>query len=183
VLAFLDESGDPGRKTRQGSSAFFTVAIVTFTDAEEATACDARINLLRRELSLPDRYEFHFHSNARSVRLAFLEAVAPYNKYTCRLVFENAKPYLSAATVVIDKSGDRAFRNELATYLRQRINDPEAHAIKSVKMEQSRTNNLIQLADYIAGVVNRHVTGKPDAAKYRRLIASREITQRVWPVK
>ena len=122
MLAFVDESGDPGRKITEGSSRFFAVAVVTFDDHEEAEACDQRISLLRHELSLPKDYEFHFHSNARSVRLGFLQAVAPYGffyhgfslnkdpqklygrgfdfkgslyKYVCGLVFENAKPYFN----------------------------------------------------------------------------------------
>ena len=78
MLAFIDESGDPGRKIGQGSSAFFTLAMVTFEEAEEAAACDQRISLLRHELGLPKEFEFHFYSNSRRVRLAFLEAVAPY---------------------------------------------------------------------------------------------------------
>ena len=104
--------------------------------------------MLRYELSLPKDYEFHFMSNSRKVRLAFLEAVAPYDffyhafalnkdpsklygagfnfkgplyKYVCGLVFQNAKPYLADATVIIDKSGDREFRNQLAAYLRRKM--------------------------------------------------------------
>jgi hypothetical protein len=208
VLAFIDESGDPGRRTGQGSSAFFTVVMVTFEDNEEAGACDQRIGLLRRELSLPQGYEFHFYSNSRKVRLAFLEAVSPYDffyhafslnkdpnklygkgfnfkgplyKYVCGLVLENAKAYLADATVVIDKSGDREFRNQLAAYLRRKMREGGRNPIRSVKMEESRTNNLLQLADYAAGVTNRWVNNRLDAGQYRRFIASREIQARVWP--
>jgi hypothetical protein len=208
MLAFIDESGDPGRKIDRGSSPFFTVAMVTFDENEMAAACDERISLLRYELSLPKEYEFHFMSNSRRVRLAFLEAVAPYEffyhafvlnkdpnklygpgfnfkgslyKYVCGLVFENAKPYLADATVIIDKSGDREFRNRLAVYLRRKMGEGGRNPIQNIKMEQSRSNNLIQLADYVAGVANRWVNKRPDATMYRRVIASREIQLRVWP--
>lgn len=210
MLVFLDESGDPGRKLDRGSSPLFTVVMVTFDENEMAAACDERINLLRYELSIPKDYEFHFTSNSRKVRLAFLEAVAPYEffyhafalnkdpnklygagfnfkeslyKYVCGLVFENAKPYLLDATVVIDKSGDRTFRNQLAAYLRRKMREAGRNLIRKVKMDDSANNNLLQLADYVAGVVNRHVQEKPDATMYRRLIASHEITLRVWPSK
>ena len=208
MLAFLDESGDPGRKVTGGSSRYFTVAVVTFESAAEATACDNRIHALRSELSLPRRYEFHFHSNARSIRRAFLDAVAPFNfryhafslnkdpkklygpgfdykgplyKYVCRLVMENATPFLHDATVVIDKSGDRLFRRQLASYLRQNINQEGATVIRKVKMEHSKTNNLVQLADYVAGVMNRLVTDKPDALDYLDRIVHREGSRREWP--
>jgi hypothetical protein len=208
MLAFIDESGDPGRKIDRGSSPFFTVAMVTFDENEMAAACDERINLLRYELSLPKEYEFHFAPNPRRVRLAFLEAVAPYEffyhafalnkepdrlygpgfnfkgplyKYVCGLVFQNAKPYLTDATVIIDKSGDREFRNQLAAYLRRKMREGGGNPIRKVKMQESRKNNLVQLADYVAGVTNRYVNNKPDASMYRRPIANREIQVRVWP--
>jgi len=96
-------------------------------------------------------------------------------------VFENAKPYLVEATVVIDKTGDRGFRNQLAAYLRRKMSEAGRNPIRKIKMEESRTNNLLQLADYVAGVTNRRVNNRPDAQDYRRYIASREIQARVWP--
>lgn len=47
---FIDESGDSGFKFDKGSSKFFTIAMVIFNDHDEATACEDRINLLKREL-------------------------------------------------------------------------------------------------------------------------------------
>ena len=52
--------------------------MVTFEENEVAAVCDERIKLLRYELGLPNSYEFHFNSNSRKVRQAFLQAVAPY---------------------------------------------------------------------------------------------------------
>ena len=137
MLVFLDESGDAGRKLEKGSSHFFTVALVTFSDHEEATRCDERIRLLRSEMGLSASFEFHFRDDSHKRRLAFLEAVSPYDffyhafvlnkdpsklygkgfqyknslyKYVCGLVFENAKPHRHRAIVVIDGSGDRVLR-------------------------------------------------------------------------
>ncbi len=53
--------------------------------------------------------------------------------------------------------------------------------IRKIKMEESRTNNLLQLADYVAGVANRYVNNRPDSEIYRRFIAGREVQLRVWP--
>src|SRR4051794_33931491 len=77
MLVFIDESGDPGFKFDQGSSRFFTVALVVFEESEEAVACDNRIELLHREVQWTG--EFHFKRNPDHVREAFLRAVAPYN--------------------------------------------------------------------------------------------------------
>jgi len=209
MLVFIDESGDPGLKIEKGSSRFFTVSLVIFEDKEEALACDQRITLLKRELGWEENSEFHFKRNSDKIRRAFLQAVAPYNffyygivinkepeklwgegfrnkssfyKYACSLVFQNAKDKLENSTVVIDKSGNLDFRRQLAKYLRRKLNEEGKKLIKKVKMQRSRGNNLLQLADYIAGVINRSVQGrKKFAEEYRKIIAHREIYVQTWP--
>lgn len=209
MLVFIDESGDSGLKIAEGSSRYFTVALVVFEDREEATACDQRIELLKRELGWQDG-EFHFKRNSERIRLAFLQAVAPYNffyygivinkdptklwgegfrdkqsfyKYTCGLVFENAKEKLQNATVVIDESGDLDFKRQLERYLKRRMNQTNgSKIIRKVKMQRSKGNNLLQLADYVAGVINRSIRKKEkNADEFRQLINHREIYVQVWP--
>ena len=53
--------------------------------------------------------------------------------------------------------------------------------IAKLKIERSSSNNLIQLADYVAGIVNRHALEKKGAEEYRRWIAAREASREVWP--
>lgn len=207
MLVFIDESGDPGLKFDQGSSEYFAVSLIVFEDTDEATACDQRIGLLRREIGWKTDSEFHFHRNPHRVREAFLKAVQPYSffyygivinksklfgegfknkesfyKYACRLVFENAKEKLRDATVIIDRSGSTDFRNQLRTYLKRHVNDGQRRLIKKVKMQNSAGNNLLQLADYVAGVINRSVQHKKNKADdFRKIIAHREIFVQVWP--
>lgn len=206
MLVFIDESGDSGLKIEKGSSRYFTVSLVVFEDNDEALACDQRIKLLKKELGLLDNYEFHFKRNSDKVRRAFLTAVSPYSffyygivinknpeklwgegfrnkesfyKYACGLVFENAKEKLEKAIVVIDESGNLDFRHQLAKYLRRKTGDG---IIKKVKMQRSDGNNLLQLADYVASMINRSVQKKrkwPD--EYRKIIAHREIYVQIWP--
>lgn len=195
-------------KLTGGSSDLFIVTLVIFNDREEAQACDTRIDLLRRELRISDGTEFKFHKTNLAIRSAFLEAVGRYDffyfgivinkealtspnfrikdsfyKYTCSLVFENAKPHLNEATVVIDGSGSRDFRNQLSSYLKRRINDQKngLRQIAKVKIQDSHRNNLLQLADMVCGAVARSYTGKNDAKDYRRLISHREMRVQVWP--
>lgn len=208
MIIFIDESGDSGLKLELGSSRFFVIALVVFEDYDEATSCDQRIGLLKKELGWDQASEFHFKRNSDKIRRAFLQAVAPYNffyygivinkdpkklygegfkskesfyKYACGLVFENAKEKLEQAIVTIDKSGDLDFRNQLARYLRRRMNQ-DKKLINKVKMQRSSSNNLLQLADYIAGAINRSVQNdKKYANEYRKLIAHREIYVQIWP--
>jgi len=203
MLVFIDESGDTGLKVKKGSSRYFVVALVTFEDNEEAIGCDQRIQLLKRELRLPKVFEFKFRKLRKDQRIKFLEAVLPYSffyfgivinkerlygegfkikesfyKYTCSLVFENAKPYLKDAIVIIDGTGSREFKRELKTYLRKKVG---TSIIKKVKIQPSHRNNLIQLADMIAGSIYRSFTKKGDREIYREVIGTKEIYVQLWP--
>ena len=84
---------------------------------------------------------------------------------------------------VMDGSGPRVFRRQLATYLRRRVNDPKSadRFIGKVKMQDSQSNNLLQLADMVCGAVARSCGGKPDAKEYRALVSHREICVQFWP--
>lgn len=208
MLAFVDESGDPGMKIESGSSKLFVVAVVTFNNRDEAQACDDRIANLRAELSIPRDFEFHFAHNSDRIKGAFLNAVAPFDffyhvfaldkakatgpgfqyqnsvyKWTARTTFENAKPYLEEAIVVLDKCGERKFRQELVAYLRKRINDGSgSRHIARLKTEASHKNNLLQLADYVVGVSAGTFQGnRTSAALHREFLASHETTRRLWP--
>ena len=208
MLVFVDESGDPGLKLNQGSSRHFVVALVIFNDHEEAEAVDARVDLLRREMRIHPRFEFHFNKCSRTFREQFLRAISPYEffyygivinkdpgklcgesfkhkesfyKYASGLVFENAKGVLTNATVVIDGSGRKDFRKQLGTYLRRRINEPGQHRIRKVKVQDSSKNNLLQIADMVVGSINRSLGTKGDAKVYREIISHREIFGQMWP--
>lgn len=207
MLMFIDESGDAGLKVDCGSSKYFIVALVAFEDHDEASAAHERIDLLRGEMGLPDRFEFHFNKLKRDLRKQFLTAVAPFDffywgividkaglterdfhlkesfyKYTCGLVFENAKPRLTNTTVVIDGSSSKYFRQQLKTYLARRLKDDAGRSlIKTLKTQDSRKNNLLQMADMIVGAIARSYSGKADAREYRKLIAHREIFVQLWP--
>ncbi|MBI2518127.1 MAG: DUF3800 domain-containing protein [Opitutae bacterium] len=208
MLVFIDESGDPGMPPGGSCSAFFTVTLIAFEDHDEAAAVEQRLALLKRELRLPDRFEFHFSKLRTDWREAFLRAVAPYEwfyfsvvinkakltgrgfqfpdpfyKYTCGLVFQNAKPYLNDSIVVIDGSGGREFRNQLNTYLRKRVNEAGdgPKFIRKVKVQDSDRNLLLQLADMVCGAVARGYTQPQENNRYRRLISHREMLVQFWP--
>lgn len=209
MLVFVDESGDPGLKIDKGSSEYLIVALVLFEENEDAGDCDLRINLVRKELGLPEYFEFHFNKNHPSIRKAFLEAVARYSfwylgivinkkklygkgfqykesfyKYATSLVFENAKSRLDEAIVTLDGSGSRDFRKQMQAYLMKRINEEKGPSkrIKRVKVQKSLNNNLIQLADMVAGAIARsYKKGKRDSKIYRRIIEHRELFVQLWP--
>ena len=208
MLAFIDESGDPGMPPGGSCSEYFTVTMVVFEDHDEASALEQRIELLKRELHIPAGMEFHFSKIKRAWREDFLRAVAPYDwfyfsvvinkakltgkgfqfpdpfyKYTCGLVFQNAKPHLRDAIVVIDGSGGREFRTQLNTYLRKRINEggDAPKVIRKVKLQDSKRNSLLQLADMVCGAVARSYSTPSEQSCFRKLISHREIQVQFWP--
>src|SRR3989338_10534715 len=202
MLVFIDESGDTGLEVGRGATKLFGVFMVVFEEHDEALARDQRIGLLRKELNVPDDYEFHFHRNSDRVREAFLRAVLPYQffyygviinkvklfgegfknkesfyKYASNLLFQNAKEKLIRAIVVVDESGREKFKYQLAQYLRRNMNEADGlRRIHKVKAQDSKRNNLLQLADMVAGSVARSLDGtKRNSKVYRGIIKPREI--------
>jgi len=152
--------------------------------------------------------EFHFKSNSDKIREAFFKAILPYNffyyvfvlnkystklygdsfgsknsfyKYACGLVFENAKNRLVDSAVIIDETGNLDFKRQLAKYLRSKLNTNHRKFINKVKMQNSSSNNLLQLADYVAGAINRSLTNQRKKRHYRNYVSLKEISVQIWP--
>jgi hypothetical protein len=64
IRIYVDWSGDPGFKFRQGSSELFVVAAI-MSDEE------VRLNDLRIQLSLPEDFEFHYSKADKAIRERF----------------------------------------------------------------------------------------------------------------
>ena len=207
MLVFVDESGDAGMKGKQGSSALFVITAVLFEENEAAEECDRKIEELRNQIFKGRNIEFHFNKMCDAFRGRFLEGVSSqsffylsfvlnkeklygpgfqykdsFYKYTAKLLFENAKPYLRDATVTVDRTGDREFRTQLEKYLKSKINT-DAQLIRKVKSESSHSNNLLQLADMVCGAVARsHRENKDeDVSRFRKMLGHRELSVQLWP--
>jgi hypothetical protein len=210
MLVFIDESGDSGFKLDRGSSRYFVIVAVIFTDEFSASACERAIDCLRRELSFPPCWEFHFKKCPDKVREAFFRRVAnerfwyhafvldkqklcasaptfrdgkSFYQFAVSIVCDNARSLLQDAKIVIDKTGDRPFRQELQKRLRRHITDDAGRClIRKVGMEPSHSNSLVQLADMVCGAVSRSIqTGRAKGDIFRKLISSREKRVQLWP--
>lgn len=207
MLVFVDESGDAGMKGKAGSSAFFVISAVIFEENEAADECDRKIEELRSEIFKGRQTEFHFNKMCDDFRDQFLQGVADqsffylsfvlnksklygpgfqyketFYKYTARLLFENAKPYLRDAAVTVDRSGNREFRQQLEKYLKSKINT-EGRLIRKVKSESSHSNNLLQLADMVCGATARSFREdkSENINRFRKIIGHRELDVQLWP--
>ena len=138
-----------------------------FVATEDAIACDRMIDGLRKECFGIAAKEFKFNKCCRDHRETFLKRAAeqeflylafvlnkdkltgpgfqfkePFYKFASKLLFENAKDYLDSATVVIDGSGNREFRDQLQTYLKKKINT-DAQVIRKIKTEGLRCGSAL----------------------------------------
>lgn len=209
MLVFVDESGCSGFKIGQGSSQYFVVAAVVFSDRTEAQRCDASFDDLRQRLGLKRFKEFHFSKDNHRIRLAVLEHAAAFDfrfgafvvnkakltgvgfrykdsfyKYPVKLLFSNIKSSLRGATVVYDKCGDRQFISELGSYLKRAMRNKEGvqTAIKKFRAEASQSNNLIQLADFVCGAVMCSVrTERRNHMAYLNVIRDKMLRFQFWP--
>ena len=192
MLVFIDESGDPGFKLAKGSSPVFVAAMVVFNNHDEAALAQKRI----REMlgTVHRRPEFKFNNCRDEVRDHFFRKLADC-EYSVRAIvvrkeliwserlrndersfysffiksmmkFDNQT--LRRAKVFIDGSGDRMFRESFLGYLKQSTSEG---AVGDIKLRNSKSEPLLQLADMCVGAIARSYRtdrGSPD--RWRKAI-------------
>lgn len=200
MLVLIDESGDAGFKIAKGSTPFFVVAMVIFREFDEAEQASRAIEAAKSRLRIGQ--EFKFSKSHANVKDGFFCAVEPF-KFTVRaLVVEKSRIYsnnlrcnketfynyfvrqllshdndvLRGARVKIDGSGDREFKRELSKYLK----DQCGHKIAHIKFAESHRDNLIQLADMVAGAIYRSCMARErkDSYRWREMLGSK--IEDVW---
>ena len=210
MLVFIDESGDSGFKFGRGSSRYFVITAVIFNSEFAADACDRSIEGLKRKLGFHVGREFHFSQCSDKIRGEFFRCVAAedfcyhafvinkqmlsaqaktfqdgksFYRFAVSIVCENARSLLCDAKIVIDKNGDRFFRQQLEKHLKEQMIDGSGNClIRKVGMEASHSNNLVQLADMICGAVARSFnTGTVEGHRYRNYVKRREKRVSFWP--
>ncbi len=134
MLVFIDESGDPGFRLDRGASSVFIAAMVIFDTSEDAAATQMAIETSKaREVHKP---EFKFSKCSSDVRDLFFDAVrgcsfrvraivvrkdiiySPklkvdkdrFYEFFVKMMLSHDNGIMQDAKVIIDGSGDRAFR-------------------------------------------------------------------------
>jgi hypothetical protein len=75
------------------------------------------------------------------------------------IVRDNARDLLNTSRVVIDHNGNRDFVRRLAQTIGSTVlSESRLPLVREVKMEGSRSNNVVQLADMACGAVARSVS-------------------------
>ncbi len=198
MFIFIDESGDPGNQNLQGSSKFFILSMVIFGNELDAKSCNESIEKLKKSMTW--KGEFHFKRNSKEVRKIFLKVISkhnftyysvvinkksPMNKadfygHSIEILFKMAKEKLKRSTIVFDESGSNDFRKFISKVLRQRLNLSDKSLIKKIRVQRSSGSNLIQVADYISGIINRSVI-KNDQT-FRKILKEQEMKVKILDI-
>lgn len=201
MLVLVDESGDAGFKITRGSSPHFVVAMVIFHDLLQAEAASRAIGEARLRLRV--KPEFKFNKSAPPVRDGFFEAVSPFDfsvralvvdksriysddlrrsadnfySYFVRLLLKHDIELLAGARLKIDGRASREFRTDLAKFLREHLAE---FKVENIKFVESHRDNLVQLADMVAGAIARsyRLDVRKDADRWRQMLTSKIVSIR-----
>ncbi len=196
-LVFIDDSSDPGLKS--ASSSNFVMAAAVFIDPEVAFSLSKCISEYRKSLGWRDDYEFKFAKIRKDIIVNLLQIITKYDfqiyatcvykssfQYTSSIV-DKEKLYnwtikellsiipLTNAKIRIDGRSSKQYMYHTATYLRKEINADKSKKLV-IKFEDSVDDNLIQLADIIAGSIHRYINAnKTDYTTYINIIKDKII--------
>lgn len=180
--------GDAGFKLGKGSSTYFAIAAVFFDDNLDAEEAALKIKRLRKKLGWSSKHEFKFRKTSANVKQQFFETIrslnfrviiALINKHTLqdRALRKNASVFyntvilsairassvpISNAHIYIDGEAGSDYRRRVKTFFRQNL--PKRSIVK-ITYKDSREDNLIQLADMVAGAAIRSSEATRDDAK------------------
>lgn len=207
MIIFIDESGDAGFKTQQGSTPTFVIAMVIFDDELDAEETALKIKRHRQTIHKQDAYEFKFSKSSKETRLQFLQAISDcrfrvrgivfrkqnlysthlksnkdgFYNYAVKMLLQHNGDTIRNAKIRIDGLGEKEFRKSLSTYLRKELNH-SSKVIDNLKFRDSNKDVLIQLADMIAGSIKRsYDSDKTDKLEYKEAIRKR--LEDIWEFK
>jgi len=95
-------------------------------------------------------------------------------------VLSNNAGKIKNASIRLDGHGDKLYKKTAAAYFRQQAN-PRGGVIKDMKFVDSKSDNLIQLADMVAGAIFRTTQTKTDSRDYLGVIPDR--IEDIWYFK
>jgi len=178
MYAYVDESGDPGFAFQRGSSHYLVLVLLLVDDP---IPLHQAVHDLRLALGLPERQEFKFAETSNQWRRSFFTAIRPYPFRAYSLVLDKRRwpaaypshrrqlypelvqsllafvgQELRDALLVMDEAvQSREHQARFATALRHALRSAEIPPVARVVQHRSHSDNLIQVADMVAGAVAR----------------------------
>jgi hypothetical protein len=156
------------------------------------------------KLSLGINTEFKFSKSSSDLRDKFFNKMSKFDFKVRALVVDKANIYstrlrtnknsfynffvkqlihhdnsaLTNASIKIDGSGDKVFKRELQAYLRKELS---ANKIRKFRFIDSKSDNLIQLADMVVGAIARsYKPERADASRWREKLKRENKIGNIW---
>ena len=200
MYVFIDDSGDAGFRLGEGSSDSLVIACCVFPDADSAELAADEIREIRSELGWHSAHEFKFSKTRTDIRMMFLSRIASHNffiraivlpkkaiysdflktehksfyNFAIQSVLSNSGGTIQNASIRIDGSGGREYRKAAISYFRREAKSKDAQIIRKVSFVDSHRDQLIQLADMVAGSIRcAHDASRSDAGQYLGVLRKR----------
>lgn len=195
---YIDDSGDGGFKFGQGSTSHLVMAACVFRDPDHITDVVARIDACASRNRVAP--EFHYSETKRRIADCFFECIGPAKFHVRAIVIDKKLVYsehlrsspsalksfairmlltknwgeIKGAKIFIDGEDTKAFGVKDGEYLKRMVNRESPGTIADVRFVASETSRPIQLADMIAGAINRaNRTHRPADPRHYQTFASR----------
>lgn len=196
MIAFIDESGDPGLDVKKGASPYLVFAMVIFEKEIDITEIQYKMTRYRKKIAYSPSYEFKFRKSRKKIIIGLLSSVKSCNFRIISLIVDkrdlkfrkkvsSKEIYNSLLSLLLDKcltkKGNVRIRldgkaeRELQTSIRSFIKRYLCAKGKNVKLDfkiiNSKNDDIIQLTDIIVGSIARsYMANKKDSAIYKKII-------------
>ena len=163
---FIDESGALG--PAQKPNDYFVIGLVVVQDLDLVHKISVMVDDYRHKVGYSSDFEFHFHQNSDKQKRGFLEFIKKLGLEHHSIVFKKNEgvDYSDVATSICDfceDIGDKVkiimdSNPHLRSELRKEISKRKI-GIKTKEMRSS-SNNIIQIADYVASVAHKECSSR-----------------------
>ncbi len=175
-LIFIDDSGDPGFKLTKAASKNFVIACIIFDDLVDAEFASASIKMLKKTMGWKQEREFKFHRANKEQKELFFQTAQNFNfrirativdkttvnepklkkadSFYQEIIFSTLNRFtrMNNARIYLDGKAGKNYRNRSVAKIRHSLNRTSLR-MASLKLEDSKDDVLIQLADMIAGSI------------------------------
>lgn len=203
MIIFIDESGDSGFKIEKGSSAYLIISLIVFYTEKDRQNTVEKISMYKKRIKYPSSYEFKFSKTKKSIIVGFLKSTSRC-QYSIKSIIVDKKElgiskrvprikiynYLLVLLLgrILDKNerteirldgvAEKEFRKAVQAYLRKNLKEMKIN----LKMVNSKSDVLIQLADIIVGSIRRsYLKEKGDKNLYKDIIKDKIVEE--WIIK
>lgn len=202
---FIDESGDTSIEIEKSGVSRWYVLVAIIVNSEqirhvekilqliskerfggtEIKSSNVGGNTVRRKKILTDMSNIDFQYYAYIVdkqkiyKDSGLQYKQSFYKYLNGNLYERLFKPITNIQIYADHHGRSDFMSSFQTYFKKRFKLPLLES-EIFHYSDSKENSLIQLADFIAGTIARHLNGK-DSSDLVQQIASKKLFTYMWP--